>query len=226
MKTTMKKKLVSTALAAIMSVTALAGTVMNANAAGKGIVFSYTVLESDEILFRRPYNNTSKYPNSIYVRTDYRPFLKNQMCTYTLIYLPKNVYGKLYFDGSNHYIKTSQKCDYFNYTLVLNSKRERVGNPISSSNTKTSDCIYCDDSIYHLLCGEQRGSNVFYTNGDVNNDGNVDILDARYIINHINGVRALSDTEEFYADVNEDDEIDIVDAQMIINHINGVKKLW
>lgn len=62
--------------------------------------------------------------------------------------------------------------------------------------------------------------------GDVNGDNRVDIADVSKLMNHINGVRALTDEEMVRADVDRSTTIDVSDAATIINHINGVKALF
>lgn len=59
--------------------------------------------------------------------------------------------------------------------------------------------------------------------GDVDDSGNVDIEDAVTVLNHINGVKSLSDLSMNAADVNTSGSVDIEDVVAIINQINGVQ---
>ena len=91
-------------------------------------------------------------------------------------------------------------------------------------------CVKCDGIVADLgegtkivSCHELWG---YFTNGDVNSDGKVDIEDAIAIINHVNGVKRISNiTAQYAANVSESNGIDIEDAVMIINHVNGIKAL-
>lgn len=58
--------------------------------------------------------------------------------------------------------------------------------------------------------------------GDVDGSGVVDIEDVANLINHINGVKALSDEALAAADMNADGTVDIEDAVYMINSIIGV----
>lgn len=60
------------------------------------------------------------------------------------------------------------------------------------------------------------------TVGDVNSDGKIDIEDSVMVINHINGVKPLTDDQNRRADADFSKDIDIEDAVCIINHINGI----
>lgn len=59
-------------------------------------------------------------------------------------------------------------------------------------------------------------------NGDINDDKNIDIEDAVMVINSVNGVKALSDEESYFADVDKNEAVDIEDAVKIIAYVNGV----
>lgn len=61
----------------------------------------------------------------------------------------------------------------------------------------------------------------WYSSGDVNNDGKVDIEDAANMIGYVNGNVAFSSSEEKAADFNEDGTVDIEDVVGVINQING-----
>ena len=60
------------------------------------------------------------------------------------------------------------------------------------------------------------------TLGDVNEDGEIDILDANLVVAWYNEVRELEDDQLLAADVNGDGEVDIMDANMIVAYYNEV----
>ena len=62
------------------------------------------------------------------------------------------------------------------------------------------------------------------TLGDINGDGEVDIIDAGIIVQYANGINTnLSEKQLQAADVNGDGEVDIIDAGMIVQYANGIR---
>lgn len=61
------------------------------------------------------------------------------------------------------------------------------------------------------------------TRGDVNGDGEVDMMDVRKICEHIVGVTTLTDTQLKAADVNADGEVDMMDVRWICEYIVGIR---
>lgn len=57
--------------------------------------------------------------------------------------------------------------------------------------------------------------------GDVNNDGNVDLVDALCILQYYNSVKVLTDNEKTAADVDRNGTVDLVDALRIMKFYNG-----
>ena len=58
--------------------------------------------------------------------------------------------------------------------------------------------------------------------GDVNGDGEIDILDANLVVAWYNEIRDLTDKQLAAADVNGDGEVDIMDANMIVAYYNEI----
>lgn len=57
--------------------------------------------------------------------------------------------------------------------------------------------------------------------GDVNNDGNIDLLDALCILQNYNGVKELDNNAKTAADVDKNGVVDLVDALRIMKYYNG-----
>lgn len=57
--------------------------------------------------------------------------------------------------------------------------------------------------------------------GDVNGDGKVDLTDARLVMQHYNGVKALESSQEKGADTNGDGKINLTDVKLIMQYYNG-----
>lgn len=61
--------------------------------------------------------------------------------------------------------------------------------------------------------------------GDVNLDGQVKIIDAKYVLQHVAKIRVLDSNQFRAADVNKDNKISIADAKKILKAIAGIEKL-
>lgn len=59
--------------------------------------------------------------------------------------------------------------------------------------------------------------------GDVNGDGNVNIIDVSRLLNHVNGSNTLDDISN--CDVNGDSAVNIIDVSRLLNHVNGSNTL-
>ena len=59
-------------------------------------------------------------------------------------------------------------------------------------------------------------------NGDVNIDGNVDVLDVVQVVNFIIGNSAPDDAQGCAADMNEDGNIDVLDVVQMVNMIINI----
>ena len=79
---------------------------------------------------------------------------------------------------------------------------------------------------YQLFLCENRlesGTNK-YLLGDVNGDGNINLIDASYVLQSYNGVRDLTSDQIERADVNGSDTVTLVDAFRIMKYYNGAIK--
>ena len=61
--------------------------------------------------------------------------------------------------------------------------------------------------------------------GDVNNDGKVNIIDARWLLQASSGSRTLTDAQKTASDVNGDGKINIIDARWLLQVASGSRKL-
>ncbi|MDE7281845.1 MAG: leucine-rich repeat protein, partial [Ruminiclostridium sp.] len=61
--------------------------------------------------------------------------------------------------------------------------------------------------------------------GDVNNDNNVNAIDAKWILQHVSGSRTFSDDEKAAADVNGDGVINAIDAKWLLQVASGSRTL-
>ena len=81
------------------------------------------------------------------------------------------------------------------------------------------DYTYPADTITVTASFEAATSeDVLY--GDVNGDGEIDILDANLVVAWYNEIRELEDDQLAAADVNGDGDVDIMDANMIVAYYN------
>lgn len=63
------------------------------------------------------------------------------------------------------------------------------------------------------------------TLGDVNQDGNIDMLDYVLILSHVRGTKLLEGESLTIADVNEDGNVDMLDYVLVLSHVRGTKTL-
>lgn len=64
-----------------------------------------------------------------------------------------------------------------------------------------------------------------YILGDINGDGNVNTIDARWALQAASGLRPLDSTQNLAADVNLDGRVNTVDARWILQAASGLRKL-
>ena len=57
--------------------------------------------------------------------------------------------------------------------------------------------------------------------GDVNQDGKVNLTDAKLVMQHYNGVKTLNSQQKKNADVNGDGKVNLTDAKLIMQYYNG-----
>ena len=60
--------------------------------------------------------------------------------------------------------------------------------------------------------------------GDVNEDGKVTVVDAKWILQHISGTRQLTEKQQKAADLNADGKITVVDAKWVLQIVSGLRK--
>jgi copper chaperone CopZ len=60
--------------------------------------------------------------------------------------------------------------------------------------------------------------------GDVNGDGQINLVDAVMVIRYCNNAKVFSSVEEKAADVNKDDKVTSLDALRIMQYYNGEVK--
>jgi hypothetical protein len=59
--------------------------------------------------------------------------------------------------------------------------------------------------------------------GDVNNDGNVTAVDARYVLQAVAGIKTLNSSQKKLVDMNGDGKITAVDARFILQVVAGLR---
>lgn len=57
--------------------------------------------------------------------------------------------------------------------------------------------------------------------GDVNQDGKVNLTDAKLVMQHYNGAKTLNDQQKKNADANGDGKVNLTDAKLIMQYYNG-----
>lgn len=72
-----------------------------------------------------------------------------------------------------------------------------------------------------VIKGKEDNQPSSYTLGDVNEDGNINLIDAVYILHWYNGVRELSAAQKLAADTDRSGVVNLLDAVQIMRYFNG-----
>lgn len=114
--------------------------------------------------------------------------------------------------------------------VTINAKAYSAEGVISGAGT-----VVCENGYNELkvICKGKDNSEMTYTicfentnplivkTGDVNKDGNIDVSDAKLILENVVGISSISSDDFYLADVNLDGEIDVIDALRILKYITG-----
>lgn len=112
-------------------------------------------------------------------------------------------------------------------SLTLESKESAVAGTTSDVTVTITQVVNYDEELLN-------GTGAVYTvtlaedtpqpsrqPGDVNNDGNIDLVDALCVLKNYNGVMEFTDEEKTAADVDRNGTVDLVDALRIMKYYNG-----
>ena len=69
-----------------------------------------------------------------------------------------------------------------------------------------------------IVKGKLADSKIIIIKGDVNGDGDINIIDASAIVNHFLDRIYLTGPYLFASDINADETVNIIDASAIVNH--------
>ena len=73
----------------------------------------------------------------------------------------------------------------------------------------------------NLFLTPEEGGGISLPSGDVNLDGNIDVLDIVASISHILGTSQLTQDQGYEADINQDGSLDILDIVILVGYILG-----
>ena len=94
----------------------------------------------------------------------------------------------------------------FPITMTLRTVQNVSHVPISGGDTEYSSNVVVDGK---------------YKLGDVNKDGERDLLDATFVLQYYNGIREFDASEKYIADVNSSNSITLADVLLIMRDYNG-----
>lgn len=61
--------------------------------------------------------------------------------------------------------------------------------------------------------------------GDVNGDGEVDLIDCALLLRHAKGIEQLDEKQIKRADINNDGDADLIDYALLLRHVKGIESL-
>jgi hypothetical protein len=240
-----RKKIVSTTLAAIISVSSFAGTIGNVSAdntptATYSFKMVYGGLPYDQIYiddcgFVNMYkdkdgNWDSKNWDFIYAKTQ----TGTGRYHINLLVVPKRNTDPILFYYDTMRSKTNKytfenrdiQTQAFSYDIYKNNKGK--WELVKGSMKNTGPYRMTLDKGHNYEVGPSSKINIL---GDVNNDKNIDVADITKIAAHIKGKKILSAFERKVADVKPalaasgEQDINVTDIELIAAHIKGKKRI-
>lgn len=122
-------------------------------------------------------------------------------------------------------VNTTGDLFYVNFT-----KAAGTASSSSTSSTATSTTVkFTVDSVQNkagdafTVSGAEATVSISdkgHTLGDVNGDGEINLVDALYVVMAYNGTKTLTSAEQTAADVNKDGKVTLADARKIIQYYN------
>lgn len=117
----------------------------------------------------------------------------------------------------------------YDYFLVGSTTMDKNGNLFGTTHKATGDRFIGTSLTYPALNAKgyvykapQPDDNDILL-GDVTNDGNITIIDAKWILQAVAGVRELSSQQKFAADINCDGNVSIIDAKWVLQCVAGIR---
>ena len=196
MKKVFKKKFVSAALAAIMSVSALTGTIMSASAFRDKTTKDYYKYE---------------YYKPDLIKNNYNFVYAKHNNTYNCLAIPSYSIAKVSYEKKSkaYTISTPDFGYWYIYNTSYNVKPSNV-----NMEGYTKKIYLTSDYSW-----EYSGSRLYYS-GDIDKSGKIDIEDAVLAIQIVNGQR-YNKYEYFLADMDNDGRVDLGGRRTIKNKVNG-----
>lgn len=94
--------------------------------------------------------------------------------------------------------------------------------PLTLSVTTYKDATPAGTAMTYTISSGTYTSPAPVINGDANDDGTVDMVDASYIANHVIGIAGYEQIDEDVANVNGDSVLDMADSMYLTKHILAI----
>ena len=133
--------------------------------------------------------------------------------------------GSLYNTGSSvNFSGTFANTDSTVFTVKFKILKESGTSILKLTSTENID--YNGKSY---TCSATNGIITVLSNsallGDVNNDGKLSPIDARYVLQYVANIRTFNETQFALADVNKDGKVNSLDARWILQIVAGIRKV-
>ena len=110
----------------------------------------------------------------------------------------------------------SVSCDYNTNALWQVDEGVCLEYPITTLHDCNDICIAGEGENYY---GYEYGIG---SNGDVNNDGNIDVLDITYMVEYVIGMTDFNNMQLCVGDINYSNIVNITDIVVLVHYISGL----
>lgn len=121
--------------------------------------------------------------------------------------------GNAKVNGSNFEMLPNVTCDTIKKSYPNSVVKDKNGNEIKSGNIGTGSKVTINDTTYTVV-----------KKGDVNGDGEVDVVDVVAMLNSIKGTKILENEYRAAGMVKNNESIDVTDVVLTLNYIKGTSK--
>ena len=162
----------------------------------------------------------------------------NTACYYCVITSDDGVNSNMYVTDPIKNIAEYQEADYTVYNAVIEEASHIDRELYSEESLKVLDELLAQDISGYSLAEQDLISQHIeaiknavsslkfdYALGDINDDGKVSLIDARFVLKVVSGTEELDRLQTLSADMNEDGKISLIDVRAILRMISEMTEV-